>query len=117
MPTPARPEPFPVGRPVGRIPVLEVAPTIESGAFPTIAVVDEEFSVTATVFREGHDAVNASVVLVDPDGAERVLPMRCTNVGLMTWECPVAADRVGSWSYRVEGWSDPYGTWEHDATI
>ena len=117
IPTPARPEPFPVGRPVGRIPVLEVAPTIESGAFPTIAVVDEEFSVTATVFREGHDAVNASVVLVDPDGAERVLPMRCTNVGLMTWECPVAADRVGSWSYRVEGWSDPYGTWEHDATI
>ena len=21
------------------------------------------------------------------------------------------------WSYRVEGWSDPYGTWDHDATI
>ena len=21
------------------------------------------------------------------------------------------------WSYRVEGWSDPYATWDHDATI
>ena len=24
---------------------------------------------------------------------------------------------TGWWTYRVEGWSDPYGTWEHDATI
>ena len=34
-----------------------------------------------------------------------------------TWECPVAADRPGAWTFRVEGWSDPYATWEHDATI
>ena len=27
------------------------------------------------------------------------------------------ADRPGRWSYRVEGWSDPYGTWHHDAVI
>ena len=30
-------------------------------------IADEVFDVTATVFREGHDAVNASVVLTDPD--------------------------------------------------
>ncbi|NLG20655.1 MAG: DUF3416 domain-containing protein, partial [Actinomycetales bacterium] len=29
----------------------------------------------------------------------------------------VFADREGFWSYRVEGWSDPYATWHHDATI
>ncbi|MGL5861964.1 MAG: maltotransferase domain-containing protein, partial [Phycicoccus sp.] len=29
----------------------------------------------------------------------------------------VCADTPGCWSYRVEGWSDPYGSWEHDATI
>ena len=23
----------------------------------------------------------------------------------------------GDWTFRVEGWSDPYGTWVHDATI
>ncbi|NTW41856.1 MAG: alpha-1,4-glucan--maltose-1-phosphate maltosyltransferase, partial [Cellulomonadaceae bacterium] len=24
---------------------------------------------------------------------------------------------VGAWTFRVEGWSDPYGTWSHDAAI
>ena len=29
----------------------------------------------------------------------------------------VSAPTTGRWSYRVEGWSDPYGTWHHDAAI
>ena len=90
---------------------------MDRGARPATSVVDEEFTVTATVFREGHDAVNATVVLTDPTGTERAVPMRCTNPGLDTWVAQVSADRTGLWSYRVEGWSDPYGTWEHDATI
>jgi starch synthase (maltosyl-transferring) len=56
-------------------------------------------------------------VLTDPEGGERVRSMTCTNPGLNTWEAVVAADSEGLWSYRVEGWSDPYGTWDHDATI
>ncbi|TQJ51602.1 alpha-1,4-glucan--maltose-1-phosphate maltosyltransferase [Phycicoccus sp. SLBN-51] len=103
--------------PVGRIPVQDVRPVVDHGMRPAKSVVDEVFTVSATVFREGHDAVNASVVLVDPQGGERVLSMRCTNEGLNHWEAEVAADAPGLWSYRVEGWSDPYGTWEHDATI
>ncbi|QGN59298.1 DUF3416 domain-containing protein [Nostocoides sp. HKS02] len=103
--------------PIGRIPVLQVSPCVDGGARPAKSVVDEQFTVGATVFREGHDAVNASVVLVDPDGREHVTAMTCTNVGLNTWEASVSADREGLWTYRVEGWSDPYGTWEHDASI
>jgi starch synthase (maltosyl-transferring) len=80
-------------------------------------VVDEQFTVRATVFREGHDAVNASVVLVAPDGTEFLTPMTCTNAGLNSWVAAVAPDEEGLWGYRVEGWSDPYGTWEHDASI
>ncbi len=92
-------------------------PLVDCGARPAKSVVDEVFTVSATVFREGHDAVNASVVLVSPQGTETVVPMTCTNEGLSRWEAEVAADSTGLWSYRVEGWSDPYGTWEHDATI
>lgn len=103
--------------PVGRIPVVAVKPAVDCGAFPTKSVVDEHFDIEATVFREGHDAVNASVILTDPDGATTLVPMRCTNPGLDHWVCTVSADRPGRWSYRVEGWSDPFGTWEHDATI
>ncbi|WP_406831621.1 alpha-1,4-glucan--maltose-1-phosphate maltosyltransferase [Pedococcus sp. KACC 23699] len=103
--------------PIGRIPVQDLSPLVDGGARPAKSVVGEQFTVTATVFREGHDAVNASVVLTAPDGSESVLPMTCTNPGLNAWEAVVQADAVGWWSYRVEGWSDPYGTWEHDASI
>ena len=43
--------------------------------------------------------------------------MTPVNPGLNTWAAVVEPDAVGWWSYRVEGWSDPYGTWDHDATI
>ena len=97
--------------------MLNVAPDVDGGAFPAKSVVHEEFDVTATVFREGHDAVNATVVLTDPDGAETHVPMTLLSAGLDHWSATVSADRTGMWSYRVEGWSDPYATWDHDATI
>ncbi|WP_052466392.1 alpha-1,4-glucan--maltose-1-phosphate maltosyltransferase [Mobilicoccus massiliensis] len=104
-------------RPLGRIPVMNVQPVVDGGAYPTAAVVDEDIVVSAEVFREGHDAVNASVVLTDPDGEEHVVPMTCRNVGLSLWDASIRAGRTGMWTFRVEGWSDPYATWEHDATI
>jgi starch synthase (maltosyl-transferring) len=103
--------------PIERIPVQDIRPLVDGGKRPAKAVVGETFTVQATVFREGHDAVNASVVLRSPDGKETWVPMVCTNPGLNAWEAPVTPDQIGLWSYLVEGWSDPYGTWEHDATI
>ncbi|SPT52773.1 Alpha-1,4-glucan:maltose-1-phosphate maltosyltransferase 1 [Actinomyces bovis] len=37
--------------------------------------------------------------------------------GLDRYEARLAADAPGDWSFRVEGWSDPYATWEHAAQI
>ena len=103
--------------PIGRIPVLDVEPVVDGGARPTKSVVGELFTLSATVFREGHDAVNATAVLVDPDGQERPVPMVSVNPGLSHWRTAVHADREGVWGFRVEGWSDPYGTWSHDGPI
>jgi starch synthase (maltosyl-transferring) len=103
--------------PIGRIPVEDLKPCVDNGLRPAKSVVDEQFDVTATVFREGHDAVNATLVVTDPDGVEHPTLMTCLNPGLDHWAAPIVADREGWWAYRVEGWSDPYGTWTHDATI
>ena len=107
----AHPAPHPAAPGLlGRIPVLQVTPCVENGTFPVKSVVGEPFEVTATVFREGHEAVRATVVLTAPDGAERQVPMALDSPGLDHWSATISADRTGSWSYRVEGWSDPYGT-------
>ena len=100
----------------GRIPVSAVAPVIEGGAYPAKAVVGELIPITANVFREGHDAVNASVILTAPDGTERRVDMTPVEPrGLDPWEAWVRLDAEGPWTFRVEGWSDPWATWLHNA--
>lgn len=105
-----------LARGIGRIPVTKVSPVIEGGAYAAKAVAGELIPVRAKVFREGHDAVNASVVLTSPDGVETVTHMTQVGpAGLDQWEAWVRPDAEGAWTFRVEGWSDPWGTWLHNA--
>ena len=113
----AAPQPAPYA-PIGRIPVTEVFPVVEDGRWPAKAVPGEVIPIRATVFREGHDRFGATAVLVRPDGTDgpsarmvEILP------GLDRYEARLAADAPGDWGLRVEGWSDPYATWAHDAGI
>ena len=112
---PARPGPV---LPVGRIPVLDVSPVAEEGRFPAKAVVGEAVPIGATVIREGHDALGVTAVLLRPDGTvHSTARMVDVAPGLDRYEALLVPDAEGDWSFRVEGWSDPYGTWAHDATI
>ncbi|MEU3254335.1 maltotransferase domain-containing protein, partial [Streptomyces sp. NPDC006997] len=103
---------------IGRIPVRDVHPAVECGRRPAKAVAGETFEVSATVFREGHDAVAANVVLKDPQGRPGPwTPMRELSPGTDRWGAEVTPDAVGRWTYVVEAWSDPVGTWRHAARI
>lgn len=51
-----------------RIPIQDIQPTVDCGRRPAKAAAGETFEITATVFREGHDAVAAGAVLTGPDG-------------------------------------------------
>ncbi|MFJ7151595.1 maltotransferase domain-containing protein, partial [Streptomyces sp. NPDC100445] len=103
---------------VGRIPVLDVRPVVQHGRRPAKAVTGESFEVSATVFREGHDAVAANVVMRDPAGrAGPWTPMRELAPGTDRWGATVTAGEPGRWTYTVEAWSDPLTTWRHTARI
>ncbi|GAA1622162.1 alpha-1,4-glucan--maltose-1-phosphate maltosyltransferase [Kribbella alba] len=101
----------------GRIPITEVTPTVDAGAYPAKASVGETFTIAATVFREGHDAVNANVVLTSPKGQTRRMLMTPVGQGTDRWTVDVTLQEQGAWTFAVEGWSDPYGTWRHNAEI
>ncbi|MFG2163130.1 maltotransferase domain-containing protein, partial [Streptomyces olivaceus] len=117
---PVRPDPIRAGRPspapehgggemrmsttaaIGRIPVRDVHPVVENGRRPAKAVTGESFEVSATVFREGHDAVAANVVLKDPEGRPGPwTPMRELAPGTDRWGAEVTPDAPGHWTYRV----------------
>ncbi|MFG2711837.1 maltotransferase domain-containing protein [Streptomyces goshikiensis] len=103
---------------IGRIPVLDVRPAVDCGVRPAKAVVDEVFEISATVFREGHDAVAAHVVLRDPSGRLRPpVPMYELAPGTDRWGARVSAEVEGRWTYTVEAWSDPVATWRAHAAI
>ncbi|MFE1026349.1 maltotransferase domain-containing protein, partial [Streptomyces sp. NPDC058818] len=103
---------------VGRIPVLDVRPMVRQGRRPAKAVTGESFEISATVFREGHDAVAANVVLRDPRGRPGPwTPMRELAPGTDRWGATVTAGEPGLWSYTVEAWGDPVTTWRHHARI
>jgi starch synthase (maltosyl-transferring) len=103
---------------IGRIPILDVQPAVDGGRYPAKSVAGETFPVSATVFREGHGAVAAAAVLRDPDGSNLAMEMMHELApGSDRWGTDVVATRPGTWSFRVEAWSDPIADWHHDAGI
>lgn len=127
----------------GRIEIDDVAPVVSGGRFPAKAVVGEVVPVRATVWREGHEAVAATLVVryhgpaypqlaETPAGAPATpMPAPGTTDGLRikpqklpmsTGPTPdvfhgqFAPDAVGLWTFRVDGWGDPISTWRRAVT-
>ncbi|WP_253904323.1 alpha-1,4-glucan--maltose-1-phosphate maltosyltransferase [Arthrobacter sp. Br18] len=110
--------PYPDGLRFGRIPITAVTPVIEDGRFPSKAVPGSDIAVGATVFREGHDQLGVSAVLYDPRGREvQRIRLSAVGAGLDRWEGRLRPAARGLHTFTIEGWSDLYGTWEHDASI
>ncbi|MGF1431491.1 alpha-1,4-glucan--maltose-1-phosphate maltosyltransferase [Kitasatospora sp. LaBMicrA B282] len=104
--------------PIGRIPVLDVRPAVEGGRWPAKAAAGETFEVSATVFREGHDAVGANVVLRGPGGRRGPwTPMREVAPGTDRFSARVTPTVPGRWWYQVESWSDPITGWQKRAAV
>jgi starch synthase (maltosyl-transferring) len=105
-------------RMVGRIPVMDVTPVVDCGRYAAKACVGEPFTVTALVFRDGHDALGAGVVLTDPAGVRRApVPMSLDEQEPDLWSAQVTPDTTGPWSFEIEAWGDPVATWRHNAEI
>ncbi|MEO6501714.1 MAG: alpha-1,4-glucan--maltose-1-phosphate maltosyltransferase [Jatrophihabitantaceae bacterium] len=107
---------------VGRIGLNSLHPVIAHGELPSRAVVGEPVGIEATVFREGHDAVAASVLWRSPAGVDAGLSagfhrMRPLGGGSDRWRAEVAPDSTGTWQYVVEAWGDPLATWYHAVEV
>ncbi|UOZ11585.1 alpha-1,4-glucan--maltose-1-phosphate maltosyltransferase [Amycolatopsis sp. WQ 127309] len=103
----------------GRLGIDDVSPSVSCGRYPAKAVVGEHIPVTATVWREGHDAVAATVAWRGPGD-------RLTRQARMAPRGPdhpdefaavIVPDVTGLWTYRIDAWSDPWATWEHAVEV
>ncbi|QAY73816.1 DUF3416 domain-containing protein [Agromyces protaetiae] len=100
-----------------RIPVTHVTPAAPEPRWRPKAFEGEVVPFRATVFREGHDAVGAMLVLTSPTGEETRHRMRPLAPGTDRWEARVRLDVVGLWRFRITGFGDEIATWRHDAAL
>ena len=98
----------------GRLIVDDVTPVVSGGRYPAKAVVGEVVPITATVWREGHDAVAATVVWQRVGASEppQQVRMQPDGIGTDRFAATVVADAPGLWTFRVDAWSDPWSTWK-----
>lgn len=102
----------------GRIPVGQVEPVIEHGAYPSKATVNEAIPIRARIIREGHDEVAADVILIAPSGKQIRQPLpQVWPEGLDIFEAWVRLDEMGEWNFYIEGYGDAWHTWHHNAEI
>jgi starch synthase (maltosyl-transferring) len=134
----------------GRVEIDNVQPVVSCGAYPAKAVVGETIPVSAAVWREGHDAVAATLVVrylgtryplvtemkrvtavqapelgSEPRHArsengsaesQRVKPLlipMSTGLEPYVFHGQFTPDRMGLWTFRIDGWGDPVDTWRH----
>lgn len=116
MPVPPRTVPDHDPHPVPRICVDDVRPTVSAGRLAAKAVVGEVIPVYALVWREGHDAVAATLKVTAPDGTQTSTRMHAEELNPDKHHAVFVPDAEGDWSFSVEGWADPIGTWRHAVT-
>ncbi|WP_199485280.1 alpha-1,4-glucan--maltose-1-phosphate maltosyltransferase [Actinomadura craniellae] len=103
---------------IGRIPILDVEPTVQCGRWPAKTIAGETVEVSATIFREGHEMLGAAVVLRSPDGeAGPLMHMAEVTPGTDRLAAEVTPTKPGDWQFRIEAWGDPIAHWRHDAEI
>jgi len=97
---------------------MDVMPLVDLGRQPAKATVGEPMPVRATVFREGHDLLGCEVVVTAPDGTrEPPVRMREEAPGTDRYVAWVTPPAEGAFTFEVQSWSDPLGTWLHDGPI
>ncbi len=107
-----------IGRSIGRVVISDISPAVSCGQWPSRAVEGEILTVTATVFRDGHDLIGANVALSGPDGRGTPFTrMRPVDAGTDRYEAEVQVDSEGLWGFRIEAWADPVATWRHAVEI
>ncbi|MTA85204.1 MAG: DUF3416 domain-containing protein [Actinobacteria bacterium] len=105
---------------INRVPVTDISPTVFFGGdfVPVKAITDELIPVSATIFREGHDALGADVILFAADGREILRQqMHLLWQGGDRYQAEISLPHQGDFSFAIESYDHPLATWLHDAEI
>jgi len=96
-----------------RVLIEAVTPQLEAGRYAIHRIVGDEVKVSAAIFADGHDFVQARVLY-------RHRSQRSWGSALMhagdndTWTGQFIVDKLGFWEFTILGWIDHFRSWSSD---
>ena len=97
-----------------RVIIEGVAPEVDCGKFSIKRTVGEEVVVSADIFAEGHDVIQA-VVLHRPKGSNRWTEAPMSPLVNDRWSGSFRVpSSPGRYEYSLEAWVDMFGSWRRD---
>ncbi len=90
---------------------------MDGGSFPAKRCVGDTVRIEADIFRDGHEMLRAVVRSRGPgEDRWRESEMHRIDAHLdgVRWAGEFDVDRIGSWEYTVEAWTDAFGTWRDE---
>jgi starch synthase (maltosyl-transferring) len=104
-------------QPPARIHIQYAQPTVDAGLYPAKRTVGDRVHVSCDVFRDGHDLLRAVVRAQPPGGGEWIeseLHAVDAHHKGVRWEGSFVVDRMGRWTWTVQGWTDQFATWRDE---
>jgi starch synthase (maltosyl-transferring) len=100
-------------QPPPRIQIQDPRPLIDHGRYPAKASLGDRVHVTATIFRDGHDILEAAVRYRGP-GQTRWREALMHHEGNDRWGGSFEVDGCGRWQFTVDAWTDRLASWRDE---
>lgn len=96
--------------------IENIQPAVDGGKFPIKREVGDTLTVTATVFRDGHDVIVVLLKYREKYGQDewREVEMESLNPGLDLWQGGFILERNVRYLYTIEAYTDVYQSWLRD---
>jgi starch synthase (maltosyl-transferring) len=103
--------------PPSRVQIQSPAPAVDGGRYAAKRCIGDSVTVSADIFRDGHDKLRAVVRYRAPGSrAWREAEMRPIDAHLdgVRWQGEFVVDERGRWEYSVQAWTDVFATWRDE---
>ena len=100
-----------------RVSIDNVNPEVDCGKYPIKRVINEEIKVTADIFSDGHDKVDAILLYRQKNKGgkkeNKWLEKPFVFIANDRWNASFSLPETGQYQYTIEAWVDHFSTWQY----
>jgi starch synthase (maltosyl-transferring) len=103
--------------PPSRIRINLPQPTVDGGRYAPKRCVGDAVTVSADIFRDGHEILRAVIRYRAPGGrrwVEAEMHPLDAHVNGVRWAGEFTVETPGRWEFTIEAWSDVFATWRDE---